>query len=293
MQIAFHIGAHCTDEDRLLKSILKNADTLLHQGVAVPGPGKYRSLIRETIQGLGGATPPPETRNVLLDAIAENDDVDRLVMSNENFICVPNRIFDGAVFYLQAEARARALRQLFPGDEIELFMGIRNPVTFLQETFKRSHATTISGYLGLMHPEELRWSDVIRRIRMGAPDCPLTVWCNEDSPLLWEELIRRISDTTSETELVGGLDMLATIITPDGIRQLTDQLRQSPPATPAVRHEMIAAIWENHAIDAEVVEEIEISELDPALVVEMTESYEDDLVDIAGMEGVTLLMPFS
>ena len=46
MQIAFHIGAHCTDEDRLLKSILKNAQMLSQLGIVVPGPGKYRSLIR-------------------------------------------------------------------------------------------------------------------------------------------------------------------------------------------------------------------------------------------------------
>lgn len=28
MQIVYHIGANCTDQDRLLKSVLKNAETL-------------------------------------------------------------------------------------------------------------------------------------------------------------------------------------------------------------------------------------------------------------------------
>lgn len=293
MQIAFHIGANCTDEDRLLKSILKNANTLLQQGVAVPGPGKYRSLIRETIQALDGAAPQADTRNILIDAIVENDDVDRLVMGNDNFICIPNRIFDDGLFYGQAEAKVRALRQLFAGDEIELFLGIRNPATFLQEALKRSKATSISAYLGLMHPEDISWVDVIRRIRQGAPDCPLTVWCNEDTPFLWEQLIRRISDVTKETEIVGGLDMLATIITDDGLAMLMEQLRQSPPLSDAARHEMMADILETHAIPDALEEVIELGDLDPALVVEMTESYENDIAEIAEMDGVTLLMPFT
>ena len=293
MQIAFHIGANCTDEDRLLKSILKNANTLLQQGVAVPGPGKYRSLIRETIQALDGAAPQADTRNILIDAIVENDDVDRLVMSNDNFICIPNRIFDDGLFYGQAEAKVRALRRLFAGDDIELFIGIRNPATFLQETFKRSKSTSISTYLGLMHPEDISWADVIRRIRQGAPDCPLTVWCNEDTPLLWEQLIRRISDVTTDTDVIGGLDMLASIITDDGLRILMEQLRVTPPPTDAARHEMIAAIWEEHAIPDALEEVIELGDLDPALVGEMTESYEDDIAEIAEMDGVTLLMPFT
>jgi hypothetical protein len=50
MQIVYHIGANCTDQDRLFKSVLKNADTFAALGVKVPGPGKYRSLIRYTIQ---------------------------------------------------------------------------------------------------------------------------------------------------------------------------------------------------------------------------------------------------
>lgn len=292
MQIAFHIGAHCTDEDRLLKTLLKNANTLLQQGVAVPGPGKYRALIRETIQTLDGATPPEDTRDILLDAICENDDIDRIVMSNENFICVPNRILANSVFYAQAEKRVCALHQLFPDDDITLFLAVRHPAAFLQDTFKRSKATSLSAYLGMMHPEELSWADVVRRIKQAAPDTPLTVWCNEDSPLLWEQLIRQLSDVTDETELAGGLDMLASIITAEGMTALTEQLRKTPPASDADRHAVIADIWDNHAMPDAMEDVIDLPELDPALVDEMTQSYEDDIAEIAAMPGVTLLMPF-
>jgi len=157
MQIAFHIGANCTDGDRLLKSILKNADRLLAEGIAVPGPGRYRTLIRETITALDGSKPATDTRDILLDTIVANDNVKRVVLNNDNFICIPNRIFDHGLLYSQAAAKTRALKQLFKGDDIALFLGIRNPATFLQETFNKSKANSIPEYLGLVQPLEIRW----------------------------------------------------------------------------------------------------------------------------------------
>ncbi len=38
MEIVYHLGAHCTDEDRLLRCLLKNRGILAQQGIIVPGP---------------------------------------------------------------------------------------------------------------------------------------------------------------------------------------------------------------------------------------------------------------
>ncbi|MFU8825814.1 MAG: hypothetical protein ACNA7N_16435, partial [Yoonia sp.] len=122
MQIAFHIGANCTDEDRLLKSLLKNADTLRKQGIIVPGPGKYRTLIREAMQSVATASPHPDSRDILLDAIIDTDDLRRLVLSNDNFISVPPRIFNHGVFYPQAETKVRALHRLFQSESDDRVM---------------------------------------------------------------------------------------------------------------------------------------------------------------------------
>lgn len=293
MQIAFHIGANCTDEDRLLKSILKNASTLLQQGIAVPGPGKYRSLIRETIQALDGEYPTQDTREILLDAIVEDDDITRLVMSNDNFIAVPKRIFDSGVFYPQAEMKVRGLHQLFATDQISLFMGLRNPVSFLQETAKRAEATSLGAYLGLQDPTDLMWSDVIRRIKRAAPDTPLCVWCNEDTPLIWEDLIRRISGIAADSPILGEYDVLSGIISETGLAALQARMDADPTADRATRHNMIADVMEEHALPEQYEDHIDLPELDADTIIEMTENYEDDLEDIAQMEGVELIMPFA
>ena len=47
MRIVYHLGAHCTDEDRLVRCLLKNRATLAEQGIVVPAPTRYRKLLRE------------------------------------------------------------------------------------------------------------------------------------------------------------------------------------------------------------------------------------------------------
>lgn len=292
MQIAFHIGAHCTDEDRLLKSVLKNTNMLSQQGIVVPGPGKYRSLIREAIQGLAGNDLHPDTRDILLDTITDTEDLRRLVLSNENFLCVPQRIYEHGVFYPQAETKTRGLHRLFPDDEISLFLAIRNPAGFLQDTLRRIERTSIDANLGLLEPEDIRWSDVIRRIKQAAPDTPLTVWCNEDSPLIWDQLIRRLSGIDAQSPVTGGTDLLAAVLDPEGMAILSDSLANAPFDSDADRHDMIAAIWAEHARPDVVEQDIDLPELDTASVDHLTVLYERDLAVIDAIPGVDLVLPF-
>jgi len=290
MQIAFHIGANCTDEDRLLKSILRNASTLLQQGIAVPGPGKYRALLRESIQGLDGALPSDDAREILLDAIVEEDDIQRIILSNDNFIAIPKRIFDHGVFYPQTEGKVRGMCRLFSDDELSFYFSMRNPVSYLQDIAQRAEAETLRDYLGLFHPLELKWSDVIKRIKRAAPDAPLFVWCTEDMPLIWEDLIRLQSGIATDTPLKGQFDVLSRIITPEGIAVLN---AANIPDDRIARHEFIADLLDAHALPDMIEEQINLPELSPELITAMSQSYEDDLALIDDMEGVELILPFN
>lgn len=293
MHIAFHIGANCTDEDRLLKSILKNVDALLQQGIAVPGPSKYRKLIRETIQALDGGHPRPGTRDILIDAITEDEDVSRLVLSNDNFIAVPKRIFDHDTFYPQAETKVRGLHQLFPDDDVSLYLGLRNPASFLQDVVARAEPPSLAAYLGQLAPTDLLWSDVIWRIKLAAPHTPLIVWCNEDTPLIWEELIRLQSGVADDTAITGQHDLLSGIVSAEGMRALEKRLTDDAVRDRSSRQEIIADILENYARPEASEEEIKLPGLDADTVARMTENHEADLIKIAKMDGVSLIEPFT
>ncbi len=292
MQIAFHIGANCTDEDRLLKSALRNADTLLRHGIAVPGPGKYRRLIREAIESLDAGAPSQEARDVLLDAIVEDDDISRLLLSNDNFITIPKRIFDHSVFYHQAERKVRGLRELFPNDSISLFMGIRHPASFLQETASRAEVSSLAQYLGVLSPVEVLWSDVIRRIRRAAPDIPLYVWCNEDTPLIWEELIRIFTGVSADVAITGQFDVVSHIISNEGMEALRARIAEVPSDDIEQRQVLIADVIDAHALPELVEDTIELPELDTPLVQAITDAYEADLDVISQIQGVDLILPF-
>ena len=74
-----------------------------------------------------------------------------------------------------------------------MFLGIRNPATFVPAVFKEAKHTNFAQFLSGIPLDQIRWSDVVERIREAAPKASLTVWCNEDTPLIWSQLIREIS----------------------------------------------------------------------------------------------------
>ena len=291
MQIVYHIGANCTDDDRLLKSLLKNADAFAAEGIKVPGPGKYRRLIRETIQSLDGRMPPEDTRDILLDAILDDEHAERLVMSHSEFICVPNRIFQNGRFYELAEFKIASLAQLFPDDEIEIHLSLRDPASFIPATFAISDSLSLDEFLKGFDPQELRWSDLVARIQSAVPDGQITVWCNEDTPLIWSQLIRELSGVEPTTPIAGGYDLLSAIMRPEGMQRFLSYMKTPPPQTEEQKRRIIAAFMDKYALEDEVEEEVDIDGWTNELVGALTQIYEADVTRIEKMPGVVFVAP--
>lgn len=291
MQIVYHIGTNCTDQDRLLKSVLKNADSFAKQGVKVPGPGKYRRLIRETIQRLDGNAPAEDSREILIDAILDDDNCNRLVMSHAQFICIHSRVFENGVFFDQADLKLSGLRDLFPDDELEIFIGLRNPATFIPAVFKESKTPKFDTFMQGLDPVQLRWSDLIARIRGILPNARLTVWCNEDTPLIWAQLIRELAGVDPLTRITGGFDLLSAIMSADGMKKFVAYLKANPPQTEQQKRRIIAAFLERYAITEEVEDEIDLPGWTDETVQQLTTAYEQDLERIETMDRVNFIAP--
>jgi len=291
MKIVFHIGANFTDGDQLVKSLVKNAADLAPRGVAIPGLARYRRLIRETIQGLNGGDPAPDTRDVLLDAILDRAEVDRLVMSNSAFIGLPVRVFEEGQFYGLATMKVRALRQLFPGDDLELCFAVRNPATFVPAAFDAVDNRPFDAFMAGIDPMTLRWSEVIARIRAAAPSARLTVWCNEDTPLIWGEVLRRMTGVASGTALNGEHDIAASIMSKEGMTRFRSYLSSHPPQSEIQHRRIIAAFLDKYALEDEIEEVVDLPGWDEALVDALTRTYEADVATIADMDGVEFIAP--
>ncbi|MFM7443120.1 MAG: hypothetical protein ACKO2N_04295, partial [Tabrizicola sp.] len=161
MRIVYHLGAHCTDDDRLVRCLLKNRALLAEQGIVVPSPTRYRKLLRDTISQLRGAAASEETEALILDQIMDEASADRLILSWTGFLGFPAyAIKDG--LYAHGGEKLWAFTQIFPDIEAEFCLAIRNPATYLPDLRKRSllkgHEDPIQG----LDPFSLRWSEAVQ-----------------------------------------------------------------------------------------------------------------------------------
>jgi len=291
MQVILHIGAHCTDDDLLIKTLLKNKDMLAELGTAVPSPSTYRKLLREALLAMANGQPRPGARELFLDQILDDPSTDRLILSNENFVSLPHRIFDGGVFYRLAAKRLSAMAELMQGDELEIYMSVRNPATFLSAAFSKVEGRSFSEFLDGADPNILRWSEVVLRIREAVPHIPLTIWSNEDTPLIWTQIIRDIAALEHRTKLKGGYDLLRSIMTQEGMLRFKSYISQSQPQTEVHLRRVIAAFLDKYAEEDAIEEELSAPGLSDQDIIAMTEAYEEDLYEIERIPGVTFLMP--
>ena len=289
MEIALHFGANCTDDDRLIRTLLKNGSIMEAEGIKAPGPGKYRKILRETIQALGEQEPEPGTRDYLIELMSDGEHHDRLVLSNSNFICIPNRIFENGVFYEQAEIKLAAMRRIFRKDDLDLYLAVRDPATFLPDCFANANATSVEDFLQGVDPLDLRWSDLIARIQTTLPNASLTVWCNEDTPMIWDELVWALSGLNVGTDINGGHDLLATIMSEEGMHRYLSYMNAHPPKTITQKRRVIAAFLDKYALEEELVETVELPGFDASDIAAMSAAYDEDVDRIAAMPGVRFL----
>lgn len=291
MQLVYHLGVHCTDEDRLLKCLLKNKGPLAEQGTIVPSPGRYRKPLREALRTLNGRPAPGDMQEMLLDAVMDEDHAERLVFSQQSFLAAPARALEMNMFYHEAGEKTAALAQLFPQADRAFHIGIRNPATFIPALFARTDESDFAAFVAGIDPRALHWSDMVARIRNATPDASVTVWCNEDTPLIWNELLHELAGHDPLTELDGSYDFLATIMSPAGMNRMQIYLESHPPQSELQHRRVVAAFLDKYAIDEEVEIELDLPGWTEDLVEEMTEAYEEDLFQIERLEGVRFITP--
>ena len=288
MRIVYHLGAHCTDEERLLRCLLKNRASLAAEGIHVPGPTRYRNLLRDTAVALKGKTASTETQAMILEQIMEQDHADRLILSWDNFLSYPPWALRGSL-YPNAGERIRAFTRIFPEIEAEFHLSIRNPATFLPDLFKRQKGKTHDEFMDGVEPLRLRWSTMIAQVRALNPDVPLTIWCDEDTPLIWPDVLQTVSGHSNAVVLDGADALLASIVSAEGMLRMTAYLAENPPISPDIRIGIVAAFLDKFADPSKIEVDVEMPGWTEVLVAEMTEVYDADVAQIAKMPGLTFL----
>ena len=288
MRIVYHLGAHCTDEERLIRCLLKNRGVLAEQGIVVPAPTRYRKLLRDTAVQLKGAAATVETQALVLEQIMDEDVADRLILSWESFLSFPQWALRGQLYSFAGE-RIRAFTQIFPQIEAEFHLAIRNPATFLPALFEKQKGKSHEEFFEGTDPLQIRWSDVVRQIVAQNPGVPLVIWADEDTPLIWPEVLQAVSGHDDGTVLEDTDELLSLIMSPDGLARMRNYMTSHPPASVQQRRRIVSAFLEKFALEDRVEMSFTLPGWTPDLVAELTARYQDDIRVIRDIPGVSFI----
>ncbi|MGI9395842.1 MAG: hypothetical protein ACR2OY_14440 [Boseongicola sp.] len=290
MQILFHLGAHCTDGGLLIRSILRNRAALALEGVGVPGPSRYRELLGKVSTSLRGECASHETESMLLEAICDDDSAERIILSNENFLCRGTKALTEDGLYPKV-GKSAWLRNCFPEHNIEFAIATRNPATFVPDLVARLQEDDQTAILSQLHLDRLSWADMVAEIVEANPECPVIVWSHEDTPFIWLEILNELTACDPYTELDGALDMVEQIMSDEGMAKLTDFLSNHTELSEARRRTAISAFLDAHGIHDKIEEEIDVPGWTHDTIAHLSGAYDEDLAQIAKMPGVTFIEP--
>jgi len=257
----------------------------------VPNIGRYRPVIRETLQALKGASPSSEMQQTLIDAMVDNDHAKRIVLSHDSFLGVPGRAVENNLFYTTVAYRAPRLRALFADCDVQLYFAIRDPASFIPEVYHRAQESNFNAYMEGSDAQSLRWSDMIARLRQAVPECPVTIWCNEDTPLIWNQVLQAISGHDHGVVLEGRDDFINGLMAPAGAGRLASYLAAPPPQNEAQRRRVIEAFLDKFVTTDVLEQEIDLPGWTEPYVAQLSASYEADLAVIRQMPDVTFIEP--
>ncbi len=291
MQLVLHTGAHYTEQERLIKSVLRNKDAFSQRGIIVPGPNSYRGILRDTLNAMRKTPASAQAREVLLDVMLDDQPADRMILSDANFFRTAGTAIQRGVLYPAAPERMAHMAALFPDDELEIFLGMRNPATLIPILYDKSIDNSEDAFWDGRRPQDIRWSDTIAGIREAAPRIPITVWCNEDTPVIWSQIIREMAGIELNEKIIGGFDLLATIMSKEGMERLRSYMHSHQEMTEIQKRRVIAAFLDKFALEDEIEEELDMPGWTEELVDELTDLYDEDVAVVQRLPGVTLISP--
>ena len=164
MRISFHLGVHCTDDGRLVRSALRSREVLASKGIHVPPPRRYRALLRDSLNLLGGAAATVDVQQAIFDALIDSDGANRLVLFHDSLLAIANRAITEEGLYVNAPRRLLAMQNLFPDHEVEFHIALCNPATLIPTLALRAGPGGYEATVGEADIEGLSWMRTVRRI---------------------------------------------------------------------------------------------------------------------------------
>jgi hypothetical protein len=301
MQVFYLLGGPGTDADQVFGALMRREAPLAKAGVMLPRPRR----LRKALAACGAETDAPEDAPApLLAHLHVSEATRRLVLFSESLLGGPGQAAKGNLIYPFIAARARQLRDAVAGSAAAFVLTLRNPATLLPALARAARVEDQQAFLAGLEPKALHWLHTLRRLRTHAAEVPVIVWCHEDTPLLWPDLIAMLDGSESaEGEPAadipgvaavdsGWMDYLRTLLTERGAAQLGPTLADLPAADRAAQRRAVAAALAAHGRPDMMESDLSATGWTQAEVDEITAGYHADLKAITELDGVTLMSPW-
>lgn len=291
MDIALHMGAHLTDDGRLRSCLEMNRDLLARDGIEVPEAARFRATILDAVKTHAQSGLAPDAGDALLDGIVTSETAERLVLSTTRFLSPLPSAVRRAQFCPMAEPRLKGLRALFADHNVSVFLAIRNPASFIPALLGAVNDEQANIIRSDLDPTALRWSDLVGIIRAQFPDAPVTVWCDEDTPFLWEDVLHAVSGYRGTEPLAHVYDWFDTVMVDGGAAKLADYMDNAPPMDRGQRQRVIAAFLDKFCDETKIDIDVSTIGWSEEMIDLLSELYDADVATLGAMDGVTLLQP--
>ncbi len=291
MKIAIHAGAAFTDEGRLMKLLKANAHIIDSYNGAVWGFRAYKKLFRPLLNAPQDQTVAATTRNAFEELTSKKTGLERAVLSGVEYLGeTPTTITDGQ-FYPMAGQRLAALEQFFDPDTVELFIGLRNPGSFISRVLMAMPQTDRQNLLDSTDLSGLTWMHLIDDIRDLAPGVQITFWCNEDTPLIWGDIVRLVAGLPEDAPLIDEYAFLSSLVSDLGKHEIQLLAKDSAHEDRPTQRAALAEVFRKHALSEEIEEELDIPGWSADVADAFTELYEQDVAHLQDMQGIHFLKP--
>ncbi|CUK05658.1 hypothetical protein RUE5091_02747 [Ruegeria denitrificans] len=291
MQVAIHAGAAFTDEGRVLNSLKNNSGTLTGNGVKFFGIRRYNRIFKPVFEQAEIETLDSTSYQNIQGILPSEADTRRVVFSSGRFAGDANAALREGQLYPFAGRRMALLEQIFDDHQVELFMGLRNPGSFIPKLLMSLPEGEREDIVRNTDLSCLSWIGMIEDIQDLAPNVKITLWSNEDTPFIWGDIMRALTGLGEHTALVDEYDLLATLLDETGRNKVDALAQRVGVQDKTVRHENLAQIFEEHAQPDKIEEELDLPGWSSDIVDAFSELYEQDLQRLGAISGVRILRP--
>lgn len=293
MRITLHIGAHQTRTPRLVGAIKSCERAFGRLNIATSSPSHYRPIIANELTRLDGLPPIADEEDaVLAQILGKQTEAQHLIMINEDWAGDRNMMFKGGQLYTEIGASVSRVAELFSQHDVHITMAIRNPAFLINAALTApSTPASLKWFLKSNDPMDLSWVAPVKQLQEAMPKAQITMWCEEDTPLIWPRILRQVANVPEDTPIRGTIAAISDSLQPEGVERFRKFLRNHT-LTSAIQYERaVLAFLDKYADESVMTASCTVPGWTAEIIHDLSLNYEDDIVTLAAKDNVNFLLP--